>query len=951
MYIVRLIVVAGALALTLAAPVVAQTTTGQIIGRVVDAKGTGVSSVAITATSPQLPGSLAVLTDGSGRYALFALPPGTYAIEAALTGFLTTKQSDIGVALGRTSTVNLKLLAGEAGAASGTSGAGALSIDARATERAFVVSAEALADLPSPRDLSAVTRLVPMAQLDEVRVDGLRVDERLQASKPASQHAEALASSLAGLQASRLELIAAASVADGRLSVESSGSRTLNIVTAAGSNTFRGEIVGFGTGKGLTAKNRSQNFLPRSSTQIDNVRRDVDVGGTIGGYLTKNKAWFFGGYDEARARREQTIIRATTGSPAAGTRVPLDSTQRVLSAKVTLHLNNRQRLTGSIQADPSTLEGPLFPIAGPPTTWQGSLDTSGFEGVLRYDAALASRWLIEVLYGHHRQKDTYGGAGTALAGSLDQTNSPVAATGGFPFFQNRTLNRDELTLRLSKSGHGHVFDLGLDYDRLDALVTSFSGGAGQRIDRRLLSNGLLYFQHRYYFSSTPFQIASSLVSEPVVREIALHAQDSWSIGSHLTLLGGVRLGRQDVDARGGGSAISITDNWAGRVGGVFTMNGGKSKILAHAGRFFDRLPLELAIRAFGGESWCVCGNFSPTDVGLPSILVALPATTFGTSRRIDPDLRGQYTDEYVIGYERELIPTLILSGRYTYRALGRAIEDVRGPSGEFVIVNPSQGSLGRTLSFLDGTTITAPKPRRVSRRFEATARRTFAGGWQLFATYAWSKLEGNYDGPALSVAASSDMNLTPSFDTGDYLVNIDGRLSGDRPRLLKLDLSYTIHREGRLNGLIAGVSALSVSGTPQTAYGYSLAYQNWNYLLMPRGDLGRSPTIYEYDVHVGYPVLVGKRASLQVTADMFNLFNKQAVTMFDQRYNLSSNPACAGIPAAICNGDGGMRHSESSLTPIGQLVGIAASTNPDFFLAGVRFTGPFSARLGLRLRF
>src|SRR5207244_2334827 len=119
-------------------------------------------------------------------------------------------------------------------------------------------------------------------------------------------------------------------------------------------------------------------------------------------------------------------------------------------------------------------------------------------------------------------------------------------------------------------------------------------------------------------------------------------------------------------------------------------------------------------RAFGGEKWCLCSNLSPTDVTPPLIAIALPSASFGGRTRVDSKLRGQFNDEYAIGYERELVPSLVLSGRYTYRTLGRAIEDVRGSSGEFVIINPSKGSLGRTLSFYDGTTVTTPKPRRVS---------------------------------------------------------------------------------------------------------------------------------------------------------------------------------------------------------------------------------------------
>ena len=52
-------------------------------------------------------------------------------------------------------------------------------------------------------------------------------------------------------------------------------------------------------------------------------------------------------------------------------------------------------------------------------------------------------------------------------------------------------------------------------------------------------------------------------------------------------------------------------------------------------------------------------------------------------------------------------------------------------------------------------------------------------------------------------------------------------------------------------------------------------------------------------------------------ADIFNLFDRQAITQFDERYNLSPDGTCAGIPDGLCNGDGGIVTTGNSLTPAG----------------------------------
>jgi hypothetical protein len=86
-----------------------------------------------------------------------------------------------------------------------------------------------------------------------------------------------------------------------------------------------------------------------------------------------------------------------------------------------------------------------------------------------------------------------------------------------------------------------------------------------------------------------------------------------------------------------------------------------------------------------------------------------------------------------------------------------------------------------------------------------------------------------------------------------------------------------------------------------------------------------------------------------VLMDVFNLFNRQSITVLDQRYNLTKDGVCAGITAALCNGDGGLVASPNSTTAAGQLSNPRSSaTNPDFLKAGTAFTLPRSVRLGVR---
>ncbi len=69
-----------------AAPALAQQTTGNITGRILDDQGSAVPGVSVTALNAQTGFSRTTVTDAEGVYRLNALPVGTYDLTADLTG-------------------------------------------------------------------------------------------------------------------------------------------------------------------------------------------------------------------------------------------------------------------------------------------------------------------------------------------------------------------------------------------------------------------------------------------------------------------------------------------------------------------------------------------------------------------------------------------------------------------------------------------------------------------------------------------------------------------------------------------------------------------------------------------------------------------------------------------------------------------------------------------------
>ena len=97
-------------AIALAAPAaMAQQTTGNISGRIVDDQGSAVPGVAVTGKNTQTGFIRSDVSDGEGIYRLTAMPVGTYDITAELQGFSKVENKGIVLSVGQTLDVGITL--------------------------------------------------------------------------------------------------------------------------------------------------------------------------------------------------------------------------------------------------------------------------------------------------------------------------------------------------------------------------------------------------------------------------------------------------------------------------------------------------------------------------------------------------------------------------------------------------------------------------------------------------------------------------------------------------------------------------------------------------------------------------------------------------------------------------------------------------------------------------
>jgi hypothetical protein len=92
----------------------AQQTTGQINGAVVDTQGAALVKAQVTVVNSSNGFTRTTETEGTGNYSLPFLPPGTYTLRVRAQGFVTVEQKDVTVLVGQVLTLNETVKAGGA---------------------------------------------------------------------------------------------------------------------------------------------------------------------------------------------------------------------------------------------------------------------------------------------------------------------------------------------------------------------------------------------------------------------------------------------------------------------------------------------------------------------------------------------------------------------------------------------------------------------------------------------------------------------------------------------------------------------------------------------------------------------------------------------------------------------------------------------------------------------
>ncbi len=983
------------LALTLAAGgLMAQTTRGDIQGRVVGDDGLALPGVTVTIESPDLIGTKTTVTDANGQFKFLVIPPGTYKATFSLSGFQTQEQGGINVPIGSTARVDATMSAAFTDEVVVTSELPL--VDTTSTTVGVNISSDFFNDLAVGRNYTDVAALTPGAQSDDSGVDG-RDDGQTFYGSTGSENAYYIdGANTTGVELGQqgktlnFEFIDEVQVKTGSYSAEYGRATggVINVITKSGGNEFHGDVFGYYDSDSLQSDLSSEaaaGAVSGSFSRPGYTRKDYGL--DLGGYIAKDKLWFFVAYDKvdntSTIASTEDFSQYIAGAPSLGQEFDRQTDRDLWAAKLTWRINDNHSLSFSGFGDPTTQDGvlpdaTLGTLAGPPTEYLGTIDTGGTDYSFNYDGVFGQNIVVSARAAQHNEENKQTGPGASLPGLIDLSDplgdgttiagwdGATSGQSGFWFFQNQEFSRDQYNIDasyfLSDFGGSHEFKAGYEYEEIGVKNDNWNGGAGQRIyrfscdpDARYCGGQDYYYRHRIYLnqegldpeSLTAADINAPLTVDTKADNYAYYVQDTWQILDNLSASLGVRIGEQKLYNGAGEVHADIDDNVAPRIGLVWDFMGdGRSKAFAHYGKFYETIPMDIVIRSFGGEISIFSYNLSddPNDVALDP-RVRNSRITGGTFSDVDPDLKGQYIEEWVLGAEYEVMQDWAVGIKYVKRDLGRIIEDALSASGNYFIGNPSEGLMEGTYdigyAYGDNDVLhTLPKPTREFEGFELTLTKRFSNNFQFLASALFSTLEGNYDGTFQASTGQLDPNLNSAFDYYDFSVNNDGKLSNDRPAQYKFDGIYRFDF-----GLTAGLSAYFRSGTPVTAMGYSFAYNNWEYYLSERGAFGRVDSQYEADLHLGYPVKLPGDMELNILFDVFNLLDRQGETRRSLRYTTGD------FEYRVIDWDTGIPYDP--ITPAEAYSGDPGSRRirNEAFNTASRWQDPRTIRLGLRLSF
>lgn len=358
----RTAVKAVVLLIGMAAGLMAQENSGDVYGRAMDDRGSGIPGATATLTGPNAPRT--TVSDENGYFRFLRVPPGRYKLAVVMSGFNTVNFENVVVTLGKTTNLDVPLAISKVSETVTVTSTTPL-IDERKVETGATFTREELTQIPTSRDIYSLMQQIPGIQLDTINVggntsgsvggpdfttkgsgnvtylvDGATVTDN---SYGAFQGGQARQNGGSNLYFD-FDTFDQVQVSTGGslLDLQTPGT-TINVVTKRGTNEIKGSARFLYASDRWQATNTPKEALDEGFT-TNSTRFIREYGAEIGGPIVKDRLWFWGSASRQDISLNLTDLNPTTGQPAVST-VKLTP----YTAKVNANITNSNSLSLYVQ--------------------------------------------------------------------------------------------------------------------------------------------------------------------------------------------------------------------------------------------------------------------------------------------------------------------------------------------------------------------------------------------------------------------------------------------------------------------------------------------------------------------------------------------------------------------------------------------------------------------------
>jgi len=973
----------------LAANVATSQTTGGIEGTITDANDAPLPGASVDLSSPSLQGARSTVTNAAGRFRFPVIPPGTYTVTCSLSGFKKVEKKGVKVNLDATATVLIRMeisvtqeivVSGEAPV-----------VDTNDAATGLHIRQDVVQKLPLGRNYAQAVEINPGVAIDSGDTQGrAQAFSIYGATSVENQYlvdGVNTTNVIRGFQSKALtsEFIEEVQVKTGGYEAEYGRAMggIVNVVTKSGGNAFHGDAFGYFNAKGLTADRKAtaqtdQNYVDwQGHPYVDQSQRDVqDFGADLGGYGIKDRLWFFGAYNRVNQSVDQTTL-AGTGLPHAGETFPISYHADLWSGKLTGRPTDSTTIVGTIFGDPEQQTGALRNFTSDnPVSQVGTRKIGNTDYAVGVTQLFGGSGLFDVRYSRHQDRYVTTGQGASIPLVNDYSENPSSpiASGGFGsirgYHDNNFSKRDAIKGSGTAFLGTHEIKGGVDYENnLTVAADAFSGGV--QLSKYNCTPGVctgahagdaFYYAHSFYTLTTDkTNLQSAFLPggntvQPRVYRLGAFLQDAWKVLPNLSVHLGLRYDQEDVRAadgtkiynsqavdssgkiiQAGGQQFLLKNEWQPRIGIAWDpAKDGSTKVSASYGRFYYALPTDLTVRSYNSKIDANTFNYSadPLTLAQDPTIGKAPFTQGGVNAEpFQDNLKGIYQDEFGLGFEKALTPSLSVAIRYNYRNLGRTIEDrcdfdagyPEANGNTCVIINPGSSSpfaTGVGVHTCDGrdyidasgnaaqsqctgpqtANVAIPAAERKYHGVEFVVKDQVSNQLWIQASYLWSHLYGNYDGEAsinefaTPAGGQTDPGINADYDYPLFLRNAYGNLALDHRHSFRLDGAYTTPF-----GLSVGLGTYLRSGAPISEFGYfNSGYGAEGNQIVPRGSVGTYPWAFEINLSASYAIKFGS-TTVTLMAQGNNLLNHQTPIGLNQDCTVATpnNPAATSGPGSL----------------------------------------------------